>query len=223
MNSFSNASGRITASRSWLRWPLAVALVVPWITLQAAFSTQESASALAQSQLLSVLTAAGPHSSLGDQARLFDRFVGTWECGCTHFAPAGNILERYSGEVTFAWIIDGRAMQDVWIGYPPEGSAQERNIGTSIRFFDKKSGLWRVVWIAPETGVVTTVEGGAIGDRIVLKGKNADGSLRRWSFNNIQTNSFTWRGESSKNGGKTWRMTAEYRMTRRVEGHPSKP
>ena len=105
-------------------------------------------------------------------------------------------------------------MQDVWIAYPAEGQAKERDIGTSIRFFDVEAGLWRVVWVAPASGTVTTVEGGAVGDRIVLQGENPDGSRRRWSYNVIRPDSFVWRGESSRNGGRTWRLTAEYRMTR---------
>jgi hypothetical protein len=227
MNPFSTVPRRTTPSRNVFRRPLALALLSCRIAFEAPVSTQQFVSTPAgrsQSDLSSVLVAPGPHHSLGDQARLFDRFVGTWDCGCAHFAPDGSILERYSGEVTFAWIIDGRAMQDVWIGYPRQGATEERSIGTSLRFFDQKSRVWRVVWVAPDTGAVTTVEGGAVGNRIVLNGENADGSLRRWSFNDIQTNSFVWRGESSVDGGKTWRITAEYRMTRRVKGHrPTKP
>ncbi len=91
--------------------------------------------------------------------------------------------------------------QDVWIGDPEDGKARERSIGTSIRFFDPALGLWTVVWFAPEVGVVTTVRGGEKDDRILLEGDDEDGSQRRWSFNEIRTDSFVWRGERSTDRG----------------------
>jgi hypothetical protein len=54
------------------------------------------------------------------------------------------------------------------------------------------------------------------GERIVLDGENPDGSLRRWSFDDIRLDSFVWRGERSGDRGRTWHRTAEYRMTRRT-------
>ena len=165
-------------------------------------------------ELARTLAAVRPHPSLGDQARLFDQFVGIWDCDYSHFDAAGNVTARYSGEVTFGWILDGRALQDVWVGEP--SGTSERDIGTSIRFLDSSSGLWNVFWFAPEAGVVTTVKGGEVGDRILLEGKNEDGSLRRWSFNDIRPDSFVWRGERSTDDGKTWYLTADYRMTRRI-------
>jgi hypothetical protein len=52
-----------------------------------------------------------------------------------------------------------------------------------------------------------TVRGGAVGDRIVLHGEGQDGSLRRWSFNDIGPDSFDWRGERSSDHGANWRLT----------------
>jgi hypothetical protein len=153
-----------------------------------------------------VLLADGPHASLGERAHLFDRFVGAWDCHYAHLAEDGSVTEEYDGRVTFGWIIDGWAMQDVWSG---GGS-----VGTSIRWFDPKGGEWTVMWLAPQANVVITVKGGAVGDRIVLHGEGQDGSLRQWSFNDIGPDSFVWRGERSSDQGATWRLEAEYHMTR---------
>ena len=166
--------------------------------------------------MIRALEADGPHPSLGEQARAFDRFVGTWTVDFTHFTLDGSVLDRYPGRVLFGWILNGRAMQDVWIGEPIDGQT-EASMGTSIRFFDTGAGVWRVVWISPEDNVVTMVQGGIVGDRIVLDGVNPDGSLRRWSFTEIQADSFVWRGERSEDGGATWRRNAEYLMSRAPE------
>ena len=156
-----------------------------------------------------------PLGSLGDHARLFDRFVGTWDCDYTHFDHDGSLKEHYPGHVTFGWILEGQALQDVWAGDAGDGRG-ERLVGTSIRFFDPKEDRWTVVWILPEAAAVITVKGGAVDDRIVLEGTNPDGSRRRWSFNDIGETSFTWRGERSTDSGKTWTLLADYKMTRRA-------
>jgi hypothetical protein len=84
-----------------------------------------------------------------------------------------------------------------------------------VRFFDSKSKMWRVVFVAPAFGVLSTLQGGAEGNGIVLTGQDSDGSSLRWSFNDIQTDSFVWRGEKSRDGGKTWRLEEEHQMKRR--------
>jgi hypothetical protein len=170
--------------------------------------------------MITALSASGPHPSLGDEARVFDRLVGAWDCDYTFFTEDGSV-ERASGELEFGWILDGRAVQDIWITYPKE-TLKERGIGTSVRFFDHKSKVWRVVFVSPANGALITVKGGAEGDRIVLRGVNEEGSILRWSFNEIQTDSFIWRGEKSRDGGKTWRLREEHHMRRRNGGDSTK-
>jgi hypothetical protein len=163
--------------------------------------------------MMMALPASGPHPSLGDEARAFDRLVGTWDCDYSFHSEDGTITHA-SGELRFGWILDGRALQDIWITYP-KGPEEERLIGTSVRFFDAKTRMWRVVFVLPALGQITLVEGRAEGDRIVLEGQAA-GSQRRWSFNDIRDNSFVWRGEKSRDGGKTWRVVEEHHMKRRA-------
>jgi uncharacterized protein len=163
-------------------------------------------------EMISALPATGPNPSLGSEARVWDQFVGTWDCDYTFHAEDGTV-NRAKGELLFGWIIDGHAVQDIWITYMQKPD-EEREIGTSLRFFDPKSGLWRVVFILPTLNILTTVEGRAQGDRIVLEGE-ANGKRRRWSFNDITPTSFVWRGESSRDGGKTWKLVEEHHMKKR--------
>jgi hypothetical protein len=163
--------------------------------------------------MIETLAASGPHPSLGEQSRLFDRLVGTWDCDYSFHAADGSV-RRARGELKFGWIIDGRALQDIWITYPADGKG-ERKIGTSVRFFDAKAGIWRVVFVAPEYGILQTLAGGAEGEGIVLRGTDSDGASLRWSFQEMTADSFVWRGESSRDGGKSWRLEEEHRMRRR--------
>jgi hypothetical protein len=164
--------------------------------------------------MVSVLAAPGPHPSLGEPARLWDPFVGTWDCDYTFYLEDGGVRHA-RGELEFGWIIDGRAIQDVWITYADDGS-KERDIGTSIRFYDPDTKTWRVVFVSPAYRALTTVEGGLEGDRIVLRGPGREGTILRWSFGDIQRDSFVWRGEKSRDGGQTWRLREEHRMKRRT-------
>ncbi len=147
--------------------------------------------------------------------RAVDRLVGTWDCDYSFHGEDGSV-RRATGELKFGWILDGRALQDIWISYPNDGKG-ERRIGTSVRFFDPNARTWRVVFIAPEYGLLMTVEGGAEGDRIVLRGADSDGSSVRWSFNDMRADSFVWLGEISGDAGKSWRLEEEHRMRRRRE------
>jgi len=165
-------------------------------------------------QMVAALSASGPHPSLGDQARIWDRFVGTWDCDFGFHAADGS-MRHAPGELEFGWVLDGRAIQDIWISYPRDGET-ERGMGTSIRYFDDTAKAWRVVFVNPRYGAFISVQGGAEGDRIVLRGRDDEGSVLRWSFSDIQPDSFTWRGEKSRDGGKTWRLEEEHHMRRRA-------
>ena len=161
-------------------------------------------------EMIRELASQGPHASLGAEAQTFDRFVGAWDLDCDLYGADGKTT-HFRGSWIFGWVLDGRIMQDVLI----EGDAQSRR-GTTVRFYDAKFKEWRIVWIPPLSGNVITLKGGAVGDRIVLLGRDVNGSMLRWSFNEIQADSFVWRGESSSDEGKTWRTEQVMRLRRRA-------
>ena len=163
--------------------------------------------------MIAALGAAHPNPSMGEEARTFDRLVGTWDCDFS-FRSADGVFRHKRGELLLGWILDGRAVQDIWITYPADGE-KERKIGTSVRFFDTKVKQWRVVFLNPQFNYLVTVQGGAVGDRIVLTGLDADGASIRWTFNDIQSDSFVWRGETSRDGGTTWLLEEQHHMKRR--------
>ena len=164
--------------------------------------------------MIAVLPAQAPHPSLGHHADLFGRFVGTWDADYSFIAEDGSV--RHSrGEVLFGWILDGYALQDIFLSYPKPGSTDERKMVTGVRFVDPKTDKWTVMFAAPAFGVAIRMEGGAEDDRIVLRGHDDKGALLRWSFNDIRPDSFVWRGETSHDGGKTWRLEEEHHMVRR--------
>lgn len=203
----------------WIWFSLVAAgiLCVPSSSIRgaaAAGAVQNAPAPDTRLDMITALQAPGPHPSLGDQANVFGRFVGTWDADYTMFDEQGKAIHS-SGEVILGWVLDGHATQDLFIGYPTKPGG-ERHMGTTIRYFDPKSATWRVIFISPYFDYVVRLTGGQVGDRIVLHGPDTDGSEMRWSFNDIRPDSFVWRGEVSRDGGKTWRLQEEHHMKRRA-------
>jgi hypothetical protein len=126
--------------------------------------------------MIRVLGSANPNPSLGEEARL----VGSWDADFS-FPQADGTVRHNKGELHFGWVMDGHAVQDLWIGYPT-GEQKERTIGTTFRFFDTKLKQWRIVFINPQYNYVVNTQGGREGDRIVLRGSDSDGLPIRWTF-----------------------------------------
>jgi hypothetical protein len=66
------------------------------------------------SNLMSVLHAEKPAADRADKLQLYGRFIGDWETKVIAHAPDGARHEA-SGEIHFGWILEGRAIQDVWM------------------------------------------------------------------------------------------------------------
>src|SRR5947209_7751168 len=60
------------------------------------------------------LLSPGPDPGHLDAFSLFGQFVGAWELDWTGYARDGTAT-RARGEWLFSWVLDGRAVQDIWI------------------------------------------------------------------------------------------------------------
>ena len=164
--------------------------------------------------MITALRATGPHPSLGDHASVLGRLVGTWDVEYMDISKNGKEIHR-TGELLVGWVMDGRAIEDLWIVYP-SGAEKEREVYADVRYFDAKSGTWPAIFIDPQAASVATFSGGAVGDdRIVLDSQDlVAGQTRRWSFSDIRPDSLVFRDDASSDGGKTWRLKSEYHMKR---------
>ena len=172
-------------------------------------------------EMTTALQAMGPHSSLGDRAKIFGRFVGTWDVEYTDFAKDGKVTRHRSGELVVGWTMDGRAIQDFWT-VDPSGGRKDREVYTTVRYFDPKTGTWLATFIDPENASIARFTGGAVGeDRIVLNTQDFAGEQTRWSFYDIRPDTFDYREDASSDGGKTWRLTLGAHMQRRAAAPPS--
>jgi len=158
------------------------------------------------------LGANGPAPQLKEKLMLFGQFVGDWDIVlCRVWQPDGTEV-RMHGQVHFGWILEGTAIQDVWMGCR-EGAEKMAMFGTTIRFYDSKIDAWRSTWLSPLKGLVQAFIGRKVGDEIVLELQNAE-TPEKWIFSEITTTSFRWRAEETHDGGKTWLLTEEMHIQR---------
>jgi len=173
-----------------------------------------NATVASRDAMIRILGSPKPNPSLGDEAQTFDRLIGSWDADFSFPQPDGSARHK-KGELHFGWVMDGHAVQDLWIGYPT-GNQKDRTIGTTFRFFDTKLKQWRIVFINPQFNYVVTTQGGREGDNIVLHGSDSDGLPIRWIFREITSQAFHWTGEKSHDGGKTWVLEEDHHMRRRA-------
>jgi len=152
------------------------------------------------------LHAARPAPDRADRLSLYGWLIGQWKMDATVYRDDGT-QHKGRGEIHFGWVLEGRAIQDVWI-------LPEIFYGTTLRIYDPNIDAWHILWSDPMRQVYTRQIGRARGNDIIQDGKNDAGEPVRWSFTEITPNSFRWRGERSRDGGASWQLQAEFFVRR---------
>src|SRR5215467_4287156 len=168
------------------------------------------------SALISVLHSDAPALERADELKLYGQFVGDWNTDIVSYERDGT-RHQGLGEVHFGWILEGRAIQDVWMiprrkdrrAGAPVLAVAGNWYGTTIRAYDPTLGAWRIYWIDPATNSYRQQIGRKQGADIVQEGTTETGALSRWSFTEITPRSFHWKGEVSIDKGASWRLVVE--------------
>ena len=167
-----------------------------------------------------VLIASGRSPEIPESADVYGWLVGDWELEVLHYAGRDLSSQHLKGEAHFSWVLEGRAIQDVWIlprisERKPGAGARNNMYGTTLRVWDPSIEAWRIRWIDPVSGYEERQTGRKVGNEIVQVGARSDGTATRWRFTEITPNSFHWLGESLDPDGKTWRIEGEF-LARRL-------
>jgi hypothetical protein len=151
--------------------------------------------------MLRLLAASGPEPDHADRLNLYGRFVGSWDIENRFVDPETGEWRQNAGHWHFGWVLGGRAVQDTLeFGARP---------GTTVRLYDTKNDVWNVVWFAPSRGDICRLVGRADGDGIFQEGTEPDGTKIRWTFTDIEPDSFTWRGYIDRAGTGEWELEQE--------------
>ena len=152
------------------------------------------------------LHAVGPAPDRTEAMKLYGWLIGDWEMDAVMHLDDGTRQEA-QGEIHFGWVLEGRAIQDVWIlpGF---------FYGSTLRVYDPALDAWHILWSDPLRPYFTRQIGRAQGKNIVQEGKNDADDTVRWSFTDIAPASFRWLGERSSDDGQ-WRLQAELHARRK--------
>ena len=146
--------------------------------------------------------------------RRFGRLIGTW-------AVSSRLLDESTGEWResqltwrFAFILDGRGVQDVITGPSAADPEVLEAKGTTIRVYDPSLGVWRVNWYGVAGGDYCTLVATGHSTGIRQDGTQTDGRPIRWNFSDITNDSFAWDGWVSNDEGGTWWLEQHMDATR---------
>src|SRR5215471_3399327 len=159
----------------------------------------------ASSSFISALHTDAPAADRADKMKLYAFLIGRWNMDTLVHTDQG--AQRGNGEIHAGWVLQGRAIQDVWI-------LPGVFYGTTLRIYDPAIDAWHILWNDPLHQFYTRQLGRAQGNDIVQIGKNDSGVMLRWSFTEITSDSFRWLGERSHDDGQSWQLQADFRARR---------
>lgn len=171
---------------------------------------------------LSALASPARAPDIDDADDVYGWLVGSWSLRVLHYRGFDLRGQGLTGEVHAGWVLEGRAIQDVWIMPAREDrragrfarDPQNDMYGTTLRAWDPQLRAWRIAWNNPARGHRETQIGRRVGDEIVQTGARADGQATRWRFTDITPERFHWIGEALDVDGKSWRLEGEFIATR---------
>jgi hypothetical protein len=172
---------------------------------------------MAESDFTMMLKASGRSPEIPEAADAYGWLVGSWELDCRRYRAVEVSIQ---GEAHFGWVLEGRAVQDVWImpRRSERGPGLDRSnnmYGTTLRVWDSSIQAWRISWKNPAHDHFEEQIGRWSGKDVVQVGVRPNGTPTRWSFTEITPNSFHWLGEALQADGKTWRLEGEF-LARRL-------
>lgn len=170
--------------------------------------------------LADVLHATGPDIARKSKLALYAFLVGRWELEVKTIGEDGA-THSGRGEIYAGWVLRGRAIQDVWmiprLADRKPGLAQLPGAGnwygTTLRLYDPNLDAWRILWSDPATNFYSQQVGRANGRDIVQEGPDPRGGFMRWTFSDIEPDSFHWAAEHSADSIH-WKKVVDIRARR---------
>lgn len=144
----------------------------------------------------------------------FAPLIGDWGIWWTDGLQSGTPRE-VRGEWLFARVLDGSAVQDVFI-VPSRAQRlvnpqPDAEYGTTIRIYEPASGTWDIFYGCVGTALRLTAHKEA--EEIVLV-QNGEGAMR-YVFSQMNEASFSWRKELRSDAG-LWQVVARVRARRKA-------
>lgn len=132
-----------------------------------------------------LLAAPGRSPEIPESADAYGWLIGSWELDVRHYSAVDVAGLHIQGEAHFSWVLEGRAVQDVWI--MPRCSERTADLGktgnmygTTLRVWDPSIQAWHITWINPVAGHREEQIGRWSGKDVVQVGARSNGVPTRW-------------------------------------------
>ncbi|MFF0344872.1 hypothetical protein [Kribbella sp. NPDC004875] len=163
--------------------------------------------AAAARKFAELMVSDAPRPEFAEALSPFAPLIGSWDLDVAWYDDSGAVTRRTKGEWHFAWILDGRAVADIWI--TPSRAARatdgDGEWGLSVRIFDPELQAFRSTWMGPNAAFVMPFIAHATDGTITLESQTA---RTRWEFTGITATGFHWRNEDEDaDGNVTLRQT----------------
>lgn len=153
------------------------------------------------------LISQGKNNKIPDDQNIFGALIDEWDF--EWIDNHGKDLERHvKGEWIFSWILEGTAIQDLFICPSREERASNKQpdaeYGTTIRIYNPCKQTWDIFY--GNIGEATRLEAKKEGNQIVLT--EITEQKMKWIFSNLTDHSFHWqRIEMSEKN--EWKLIGE--------------
>ncbi|HWL92588.1 MAG TPA: hypothetical protein VNT79_03560, partial [Phycisphaerae bacterium] len=131
-----------------------------------------------------VLIAPGRAPEIPESADAYGWLVGSWELDVRRYSDVDVAARQIKGEAHFGWVLEGRAVQDVWI--MPRRCDRTNDLdkkfnmfGSTMRAWDSSIQAWRITWRNPAGGHFEDQIGSRVGNDVIQVGVRPDGTPTR--------------------------------------------
>jgi hypothetical protein len=167
-----------------------------------------------QQGFIDALVSSGPAQELADADDLFGFLIGSWDIDAILHNADGE-TQKTQGEVHASWVLEGRAIQDLFI-FPRRADravgtpARRDRYATTIRTYDRTRQVWKVNFVNPaddETSARLIARRRE--SMIEMEGRLFGGTPVRWRYDSVTPTSFHYRADKLMNHAGQWRTHLE--------------
>ena len=147
----------------------------------------------------------------------FDFLIGDWDVAATRYKEDGAPLFEYKASWNAKYLNEGRMVVDDFKAHAPTGQAISSYV--TLRTYSEATHRWEMAGLSALQPAASAEWYGEMKDGEMLlhaSGKDPAGNAvkTRIRFFHIEKNSFRWESMASRDGGKTWAMSASLLATR---------
>ena len=168
----------------------------------------------------SLLAAPARSPEIPESADVYGWLCGSWDLEVLHYRGIDVAARGLMGEVHAGRVLEGRAVQDVWImpRRPNIAAVLDRGMnmyGTTLARGTRRFKAWRIAWTNPVSGHREEQVGRWNGRDILQEGTRAGRHEDAVDLHGDHGNSFHWRGEALYPDNETWTLEGEFIAKRR--------